>query len=246
MFDPDTDERSNSQDPEGIRSINSEDLRFLFVQFLFGLAAAEVAIQASDLFLKSNLIGTDAFWIQLVHLVFTLILISTSWVGWSNSSSSKNTGRVQSVFSRVFLVLILDVFLVALYYMLARSSGLTGQDQRDQQELFLTVYWPTVIMVAIFAVYLVWDLVTKWPWGQGECKRIKVTALGLVMAGIVCLFLRDVNTVPKILLTYLALILIDLSFRGFKDPRAGGWKKCVSFAMGAGALASILIAICLC
>ena len=199
-------------------TLQPEDLRFLFVQFLFGLTAAEVAVKFSDLFLKSHLFSTPAFWPLLSHLVLATVLIGTSWVGWSNSTSAKTIRGVKSVFSKPFVVLIFDVILVIMYYMLVRSTGITGENQRSSVSDLITVEYPTRLVAFIFIVYLVWDIITKWPITRKVLLRITLTFICACFAFLIWFFLHTIKDTYDTRSVYAALLFLDLSFRALKDP----------------------------
>lgn len=224
---------TQTQDDQSTRKsehkvLKPEDLRFLFVQFLFGLAAAEVGSKAADLFLRSNLWTTAAFWPVLSHLVLAMVLIGTSWVGWSNSLSSANVKSVTTVFSLAFIILLMDVLLVILYYMLVRSTGLTGLDQSRDAGSLVSVGAPALIVMIVFFLYVVWDVLTKWKskeesWNfNGDLwKRGRWSGLCFLGSIGIWLCLRNARTNAAAELTFIALVLTDLSFRAFKNPIDG-------------------------
>ena len=80
--------------------------RFIFVQLLFSLTAAEIARAAAELTLH------DGKWASLLpaygHLLLATTVVATSWVGWSVSEASLRL-KVGSVFSWPFVVLLTDV-----------------------------------------------------------------------------------------------------------------------------------------
>ena len=93
--------------------------RFIFVQLLFSLTAAEIARAAAELTLH------DGEWASLLpaygHLVLATTVVATSWVGWSVSEASLRL-KVGSVFSWPFVVLLTDVALVIFYFILVRGA----------------------------------------------------------------------------------------------------------------------------
>lgn len=198
--------------------LSGGDLRFLFVSFLFGLAAAEVAIKVSDLVLKSNLFPTETFWALLTHLIMAIVLISTSWVGWSTSQSSKKYIGVPGVYSKQFCILLIDVILVIFYFILVRSVGITGKDQLVEANSLLSVKVPTLLVFFIFSLYALWDIITKW--GEiGFWKRSKWSFICCSVSLTIWIFLNEVNTFYSVELVYLSLLFLDLSFRAFKQGK---------------------------
>ena len=55
------------------------------------------------------------------HLFLGLLLIACSWVGWRQSRSPGVKEKITTVFSASFLGLLLDVFLVVLYFIVVQS-----------------------------------------------------------------------------------------------------------------------------
>src|SRR5947209_7190717 len=82
--------------------------RFIFVQLLFSLTAAEVARQSAELVLQGR--GFREALPAYAHLVLATCVVATSWVGWSVSEASLRL-RVNSVFSWPFVILLTDVAL---------------------------------------------------------------------------------------------------------------------------------------
>src|SRR4051812_41738835 len=93
--------------------------RYIFVQLLFSLTAAETARQFAELVLgaRDHVEAAPAY----AHLLLAGMVVVTSWVGWANSEASRQS-RVTSVFGCPFLILLLDVALVFLYFLLVRSA----------------------------------------------------------------------------------------------------------------------------
>jgi hypothetical protein len=86
--------------------------RFIFVQLLFSLTAAEIARQSAELTLQ----GRD-FWEALpayAHLFLATAVVTTSWVGWSVSEASLRL-TVKNVFSWPFVILLFDQGLRTLF-----------------------------------------------------------------------------------------------------------------------------------
>ena len=125
---------------------------------LFALAISQVAIHAADLVrinadLSSKLPA-------LAHLTVALLLISASWVGWRQSvSPGMKEARVKYMFSLPFVGLLLDVFLVIVYFVVVRSVEI---DEKDGTRVLTT---PSAVpeaqwIVVVFGIYVLWDLVT--------------------------------------------------------------------------------------
>ena len=60
------------------------ELRYIFVQMLFSLTAAEIARELSSLALAGSPFTSDK-WPGYAHLILAATVVVTSWVGWSSS-----------------------------------------------------------------------------------------------------------------------------------------------------------------
>lgn len=154
-------QKQEREEQDGIR------LRRDFVSMLFALAASQVAIFAYAVFeAKAPYVGCTSaehwwcFMAALAHLALALLVIATSWVGWSRSKSAAQA--VHGVFDRDFVPWILDVLLVVVYFFLASSvevqTALTGHTQLTPPSIEPELKWTIWLM----ALYVAWDACTKW------------------------------------------------------------------------------------
>ena len=132
-------------------------LRLAFVEMLFALAASQVAIKAADLQ------GVTASLCEkmpaILHLVLGLSLIALSWVGWQKSVERNEPvkEKVKYWFSLAFLGLILDVFLVTLYFIVVRNVEIretNGIFELSDASAVPESYW----IIIVFLVYAAWDI----------------------------------------------------------------------------------------
>src|SRR5262245_7337005 len=100
-------------------SSREDALRSAFVEMLFALAVSQVAIHAADV------LAIRAAWQDkmpaIAHLAVCLVLIAASWLGWRQSVSPGMREKVQYLFSIPFVGLLLDIFLVILYFIVVRN-----------------------------------------------------------------------------------------------------------------------------
>ena len=154
-----THESSQTRAVESARkNENSETspTRYAFVEMLFALAIAEVAVIAS------HVVRVSGPWTEKLpvtaHLTLGAILIATSWLGWSASLQRRREERAEHPFSWDFLGLLMDVLLVVFYFILVRQAEIT-----EEAPYRLTppsgVPEATWLLV-IFATYAAWDFVT--------------------------------------------------------------------------------------
>jgi hypothetical protein len=199
--------------------------RFIFVQLLFSLTAAEIARQSAELFLQDRPIK-EAY-PAYAHLILATGVVTTSWVGWSVSEASKRL-RVDKVFSWPFLILLVDVSLVIFYFILARGAEVP----KTRQEAVVPSAWnETVAVMCVFLLYLCWDFLTKAVvpdpaaapqpfvtrfektfWARGW-----ISALCAFLGVLAFLFLRNASSPVGVVLVDVTLLLLVLSFRALKE-----------------------------
>jgi len=133
------------------------EVRFAFVEMLFALAIAEVAVAFS------HLVSIDrALFLKIpaiAHLLLATLLIAASWLGWSTSRwRSTSRSDLASPFTWDFIGLLLDVLLVVIYFILVRLADVSEAVPYD---LLPPSAAPEALWIArIFGIYAVWDLVS--------------------------------------------------------------------------------------
>lgn len=201
-------------------------LRIEFVALLFALATAEVGAQFGNLAADHRRLTEAAA--SYSHLTLALIIIATSWVGWSRSPAAGNKLPLERIFSVAFVVLMLDVALVVFYFIIAR-----GVEKPSSPNAGHETFW----VMMIFAVYVAWDLTTKavaadpdgvapstfWDRLTGPfLERGWISMLCAVIAFGIWWFLNGVTTVRPVVATDITLVALDLFFRALKQ-RHTGW-----------------------
>ena len=208
--------------------------RFIFVQLLFSLTAAEIARQSAEIFLQSR-----GFWEPLpiyAHLFLATAVVTTSWLGWSHSEASLKI-RMRSAFSWPFLVLLVDVFLVIMYFILVRSAEIPKAEKSVEPSAEDEAW----MIAAIFIGYFAWDVLTKAIMVEGVtqtalnvlknlCGRVFwrrgwASASCMVLAVVGGLLLHSSSSYYGVLSVDLCFISLVLLFRAFKERRwrwAGG------------------------
>jgi hypothetical protein len=132
-------------------------LREAFVAMLFALAVGQVAIHAADVWKLSDSLSAKSP--AFAHLFLALTLIAASWVGWKRSRSPGMRRSVESVFSRSFVGLLVDVILVVIYFIIVRQVEI--EQKGDVIVLLPASAKPEAGgLAAVFVVYGVWDLLT--------------------------------------------------------------------------------------
>ncbi len=134
-------------DAKPLPVFNNRHLRFVFVAFLFSAAIADVGRASVRVFTHFPF-----FFPAATHLAVAFVAISTSWVYWA-----RNIGdgpQLKDIFSREYLLLVLDLLLVILYIGVAETVELPGEPMPQPSAV------PESLLLALaYFVYFVWDLV---------------------------------------------------------------------------------------
>jgi hypothetical protein len=204
-------------------------LRIEFVEMLFALTIAEVAVQVANVVTQGTLDKT--FLPAYAHLTLATAIVATSWVGWSTSKAPGAQHDLDKVFSYAFVVLSVDVLLVIFYFIIVRGVDISYDGNTFQARP--SAANETLWVMLIFAVYFGWDVLTKILMvGDGTpiaSVRSRVlnrdlggralrTAVCLGGAFLVWLLLRSRIDIWGVVLTDAALISLVFLFRALKEP----------------------------
>jgi hypothetical protein len=160
--------------------MTQSDLQRTFIAMLFAFVVSVVAQQIAELLIvatsnwKAALSPVDLYqnvqaylWgltAVASHSLLALLMLSVSWVMWSRSQAAGHLVDIENIFSIKFITFLLEVFLVILYFALAKSSEgdfsayakdkaigayLTPQSARPEA---LQLLW-------IFIAFAVWDVI---------------------------------------------------------------------------------------
>lgn len=233
-----------------------------FVELMFAVAVGDTAAQVAKVTqFESQMSGTtlENYWQlspAISHLLLVLIIIATSWVGWSHSSvTRKYMSELKEAFSDKFpwlisfpfLMLLIDVFLVVCYFVLSEAVELP--DQKTSK--FTPSATPEIGWVLlILATYVVWNFVScfhaRWVENQpflGNRRGWRIlAAMGSMLIPV---FAYCTNASPSstkgILMIDGALLLAILLFRlrivdSDSHLAISGILRAILFFMGAFAL----------
>jgi hypothetical protein len=209
---------------------HGRELHREFVGMLFALAIAEVAVEAANL-VNSGL-PFDVALPGYSHLFLSAIVIASSWVGWGWSDHSLSD--VKNVFNKDFVELLLDLWLVILYFFIVKGAELpveTNGVRTITPSAANEVFW---IMI-VFGTYLLWDFWTK----LGERDQAGRSALvqrwwgTIVCAGLSVLcysYLENTAGSVRVVLVDACLVSLVVMFRAMKayslsDTPASGWVR---------------------
>ena len=209
---------SESTHPAPLRQ--DPKLRHEFVGMMFAVAIGEVGVQTAILVQAHH-------WLHFLpaysHLLLATVVIAASWVGWTRSPSPGARQDVSAVLQLEFLVLLLDVFLVVVYFILVKSVDFTGE---GDIQLNASARPETFWILVIFCLYFVWDVLTKIvlylaqglkePWFRNYGVRMIPTVVCIALAWMTKPFLEGADP-PHVLTADLALLSLVLLFRAMKD-----------------------------
>ncbi len=226
-----------------------KELHREFVGMLFALAAAELAVQAANV-VNSGLDSTACL-PAYFHLGLGFAIVATSWVGWGWSKSSGSA--IKSVFSRDFIELALDVWLVVVYFFVAKGVELPVAGANGKPVITPSLANEVLWVVVIFFTYVVWDFWTKLvvgPRKEEGTRRLLIVQRGWASATCAALaflafWLLSPMAAPdmaQVLLGDLSLVSLVFLFRAMKtrnlyELRGGWWLIGVLLLLFLGTLA---------
>jgi len=192
-------------------SLVSEDLklRHLFISMLFALVVGELALAS---FIVFDEIEFTQDWLvinkdRIAHLMVCLILITTSWVGWSNTFKDTNYPKLDSLWSRGYVLLLIDIVILIIYFGIVKNLDAIKVSSARAEVLGIGY---------VFILYVIWDLVYS-------SKKAPVRIIELLPSGLMCLFCFMVYfmALEKYPVWFVDLLLIGilLIFRVIKESQ---------------------------
>lgn len=155
------------------------NLRYTFVGMLFALAVAEAAVLCANLykvFIRDwdYKMSFSAFIDRLGvedglmlapagHLILGIVLVASSWLGWSKSLAKRTDDSAENIFGSSFWLLMLEVCLLVLYFIFISSVELVPENIQPAKSLREIIPNPSAapeatLLVVIFLVYALWDV----------------------------------------------------------------------------------------
>lgn len=159
--------------------MSQNDLRRTFIAMLFALVAATIAQQIAELLFvvtgswnlasspiemwENALFGNGMLLASFSHAFLALLLVSMSWVMWSSSQAAGHKTEIRSVFSKEFVILLTEVFLVILYFSIAKTMEQNFPEYSKNKSITAYVGIPSgrpeaLQLMWVFWVYFIWDL----------------------------------------------------------------------------------------
>jgi hypothetical protein len=214
-------------------------LRHEFVGMMFAITVGEIGLQAAGLVQAKH-------WIHYLpaysHLFLATFVVAASWVGWSKSAVPGARQDVDELFEWAFLVLLLDMAMVVTYFILVRTVDF-GNEHHRIDSASAVAGWH----VLIFALYLAWDVVTKflmyerpddmgwwkgWKGVDAALRKKRRERFWRVAPAVICLVISwylwkafEPATDERLLTADFALLSVVLLFRALKSLESAIWWK---------------------
>lgn len=173
---------STAQNNSSISSsgTSQNELRRTFIAMLFALVAATIAQQIAELLFvvtggwdvassptkmwENLLSGNGLLFASLSHSFLALLLVSMSWVMWSKSQAAGHKTEISNIFSKEFVILLIEVFLVVLYFAIAKTMEQNFTEYSKNKSIPAYVGTASarpeaLQMMWVFGVYFVWDVI---------------------------------------------------------------------------------------
>jgi hypothetical protein len=190
-----------------------EDLRWLFISFLFATVTSEIASKFSTLVREWKRLGRGKF-PALLHAILAAVVVITSWIGWSLETMRHSYPHVTEVFGRPTSLLIVDFALLVFYYAMVKGIDVEACNENARD--------PSVWSMSILAAYLIWDFLngvmmnySAIHFGLAEY----VSIFGTLMAVLAFLCFKNIPAERPILVSVAnaSLIFLFLSYRALKQ-----------------------------
>lgn len=241
---------AQNSNPGSGSNLSQNDLRRTFIGMLFALVAATIAQQIGELLFvvtggwdvaanpvkmwRNLIFGEGMLLASLSHALLTLLLVSMSWIMWSKSQAAGHRTEISTVFSKEFVILLTEFFLVVLYFAIAKTMEQNFSDYLKTKSISTYVGEisgrPEAIQLMwVFFVFFVWDLLVDviysprdmtpgmtsnkfFSSSQGILTYCSVSLLCILAAWFVTTMTSSLGTPYEAVLADIALIAILLFF----------------------------------
>lgn len=208
-----------------------------FVEMMFAVAVGDAAAQVAKVMdqVQQSTDPLHSVWdvrAAVAHLFLVIIVIATSWVGWSHSSATREYMRgLTRIFSNhfpfviafPFWMLLIDVFLVVCYFVLSEGAEIPKYDSATNQFTIAASARPEITwLLVILFTYVIWNVswnINRWCRGQSAlfatARNWRIVSALVSLAIVICAFwfrfrVSDSTSVVKV---DSALLLAVLLFR---------------------------------
>lgn len=163
-----------------ISGTSQNELRRTFIAMLFALVAATIAQQIAEMLfvltggwdlassptkIWENLtFGNGLLFASSSHAFLALLMVAMSWVMWSKSQAAGHNTEISQIFSKEFVLLLIEVFLVVLYFAIAKTMEQNFSEYSKNKSISAYVgvasARPEALqMMWVFMVFFVWDVI---------------------------------------------------------------------------------------
>lgn len=202
-------------------------LRHVFVSMLFALVIGQLATTSYEVFkdFSANASYFKSVSDSFLHLLLTLFVITTSWVGWSSTFESENYPKLTRLWSPGYALLLIDIVILILYFSLVKSVDGIG-------EVTHSAVPEAIIIMLIFTLYVIWDVVHSSAVHSDTSWKIRgIELLPSLLCTLFCYFIWNALAKDGYNATAdIALIAVVLSFRKLKAWQVMGldkWKESI-------------------
>ncbi len=212
---------------------------WVFVSFLYAWIAADIAgrFSKAPYHLKDPERGQLRWHSALIrsHLTLASFVVGTSWLAWTQAIANGHVTRPMAVISPQALLLIVDFWILVLYFTLV---SVVGDERKSGPSSLLYPYWKdywkhsSFWVWLILAFYVLWDFLTyflipKWTMPSKETyfwAQSWMSAFCTVLAGLAFLWLRRVRVEHpfRVLAADGSLIALILFYRVLKQLMHAG------------------------
>jgi hypothetical protein len=214
-------------------------LRHEFVGMMFAITVGEIGLQAAALVQAKHFVH---YLPAYTHLFLATFVVAASWVGWSRSVVPGARQDVEELFEWAFVVLLLDMSMVVTYFILVRTVDF-GNEHHRIDSASAVAGWH----VLIFALYLAWDVVTKFlmyerppdvGWWEGwkrvdtALRKKRTDRFRRMVPTVICLLVSvylwkafESAKDERLLTADFALLSVVLLFRALKSLEGAIWWK---------------------
>jgi hypothetical protein len=198
-------------------------LRIEFIGMAFALAVGQVGLEIGDFYSHNLKIHRHMY--VFTQLLLGTYIIASSWVGWQKSKSRGHLQEIDNTFSKSFIILLVDLFLVICYFIIVKS---VEKPYESNYQATVTANPEIFWSLTIFGAYIVWDILTKW--FDFDSKTFHFTShfkeyVGRLYQAPLCFLLliaidltvSEIHDERTVIFADLCLILVFILFRGLKE-----------------------------
>jgi hypothetical protein len=189
-----------------------EEIRWVFVGFLFAFVISEIAARFARLFnsWRENAFAAPTF----LHLFLALTIVITSWLGWSLAVVSGVYPSPLLVIEPATGLFFIDVAILVSYHALVSGINVEVVGESAPPAVTHVLFW----LVVIFAGYFVWDtwlmVVEPRAGGWGHAVTSAIFCLTTFLCYVVVKDIRDASQDKWLVCTVdSALICLVIAFR---------------------------------